>query len=364
MVQGNGLRLGVADIAGGRRFGGLHHRYLRPVRRLALALQDRAGVGIDLVLELLTGLAPDLHLIVGGGLVQLRIDFAVRHLRGGCLAERCRGDVHGLVRADGHGGCARFGQILQLLHRELCQRVKLQRRIDGEDAVHQRRLTGGNAVFPRLLLQPCVLCKRLRQNGCLCFAGLQNAVHGARQLPLELFRPRRVVVLHRDHDGGGNAVQIAVPHQTAHNGVHRHVQLRTLQVCTAAHIRKDGLRILVERCADQHLFALADLQLDAGVYVQRHHGRHRVCLLIEYPSAAQQHQRKAGRRQRRPPFLCRFLRRHGDHRSFPLITAGENAVHVVWRGLFHRRSQTLLYLFIGHRASSPSRQLRIFFNAL
>jgi len=354
----------VTDVAGRRRVGGLHHRLLCSVSRFTLALQDRAGVGIDLVLELLTGLAPDLHLVVGGGLVQLRIDFAVRHLRGGCLAERCRGDVRGLVRADGHGGRTRFGQILQLLHRELRQRVKFQSGVQRKDAVHQRRLTGGNAVFPRLLLPRRVLRQRLRQDGGLCFAGLQHAVHGAGQLTLELFRTSGILVLHRDHDGGGNAVEIAVSHETAHDGVHRHVQLRTLQVCTVAHIRKDGLRILVERCADQHLFALADLQLNAGVYVQRHHGRHRMGLLIEYPSAAQQHQRKAGRRQRRPPFLCRFLRRHGDHRSFPLITAGENAVHVVWRGLFHRRSQTLLHFFIGHRASSPSRQLRIFFNAL
>lgn len=202
---------------------------------------------------------------------------------------------------------ARFRKVLQLLHRELCQRVKLERRVDGEDAVHQRRLAGGNVVFPGLLLPRRVLRQRLRQDGGLCFAGLQHTVHGAGQLTLELFRTSGILVLHRDHDGGGNAVEVAVPHQAAHNGVYRHVQLRTLQVCTVAHIRKDGLRILVERCADQHLFALADLQLDAGVYVQRHHGRYRVCLLIEYPSAAQQYQRKACRRQRRPPFFVVFF---------------------------------------------------------
>ena len=353
----------MTDVAGRRRVGGLHHRLLCSVSRFTLALQDRAGVGIDLVLELLTGLAPDLHLVVRGEFVQLGIDLSRDGIKRRCPGILLRG-VSGGILADGHGGRARFRQILQFLHRELCQRVKLERRVDGEDTVHQRRLTGGNAVFPGLLLPRRILRQRLRQDGGLCFAGLQHAVHGAGQLTLELFRTSGILVLHRDHDGGGNAVKIAVSHETAHDGVHRHVQLRTLQVCTVAHIRKDGLRILVERCADQHLFAPADLQLDAGVHIQRHHGRHRMCLLIEHASAAQQHHRKAGRRQRRPPFLCRFLRRHGDHRSFPLITAGENAVHVVWRGLFHRRSQTLLHFFIGHRASSPSRQLRIFFNAL
>ena len=42
----------------------------------------------------------------------------------------------------------------------------------------------------------------------------------------------------------------------------------------------------------------------------------------------------------------------------------EDAAHIVRRGLFKRRSQTLLHFFIGHRASSPSRKIRIFFNAL
>ena len=83
VVQGDGLRLGVTDISGGRRVGGLHHRHLRSVSRLALALQDCTGVGVDLVLKLLTGLTPDLHLIVGEGLVQLGINLAVCHLRGG-----------------------------------------------------------------------------------------------------------------------------------------------------------------------------------------------------------------------------------------------------------------------------------------
>ena len=352
----------MADVAGG------HSRLCRLIpyrgrgRQVLLPAEHLPRVGVHQILKL-TPCRVQLHLVVRGEFVQLGIDLRRDGVQRRCPGILLRG-VSGGILADGHGGGARFRKVLQLLHRELCQRVKFQSGVQRKHTVHQRRLTGGNAVFPGLLLPRRVLRQRLRQDGGLRLAGLQHTVHGAGQLPLELFRAGGILVLHRDHDGGGNAVEVAVSHEAPHDGVYRHVQLRTLQVCTVAHIRKDGLRILVERCADQHLFALADLQLDAGVYVQRHHGRHRVCLLIEYPSAAQQHQRKAGRRQRRPPFLCRFLRRHGDHRSFPLITAGENAVHVVWRGLFHRRSQTLLHFFIGHRASSPSRQLRIFFNAL
>ena len=362
VVQGDGLRLGMADVAGGRNRLCRLIPYRGRGRQVLLPAEHLPRVGVHQILKL-TPCCVQLHLVVRGEFVQLGIDLRRDGVQRRCPGILLRG-VSGGILTDGHGGRACFRKVLQLLHRELRQRVKLERRVDGEDTVHQRRLTGGNAVFPGLLLPRRILRQRLRQDGGLRFAGLQHTVHGAGQLTLELFRADGILILHRDHDGGGNAVQIAVPHQAAHNGVYRHIQLRTLQVCTAAHIRKDGLRILVERCADQHLFAFADLQLDAGVYVQRHHGRHRVCLLIEHASAAQQHHREAGSHKRCPFSIYRFLCCHGNYRSFPLITAGENAVHVVWRGLFHRRSQTLLHFFIGHRASSPSRQLRIFFNAL
>ena len=221
--------------------------------------------------------------------------------------------------------------------------------------VHQRRLSGRNAVFPCLPLQSRILRKRLCQNRRPRFACLQNTVHGARQLALEFFRAGGIPVLHRDHDGGGNAIEVAVSHKAAHDGVHRHVELRTLEVRAVAHIRKDGLRILVERRADEDLFTSIHLQLDARVHVQRHHGRHRVRSLVEQPPAAEQHHRKAGGNERCPFSLRRFLCRHGNDRSFPLFTAGENAVHIVRRGLFDRRGQTLLHFFVGHLALSPSR---------
>ena len=40
--------------------------------------------------------------------------------------------------------CARFGEVLELFDRELCQRVKLQRGVECKHTVHQRRLSGGN----------------------------------------------------------------------------------------------------------------------------------------------------------------------------------------------------------------------------
>ena len=230
--------------------------------------------------------------------------------------------------------------------------------------VHQRRFSGGNVVFPGLLFPPCVLRERLRQDGGLCCACLQHAVHGAGQLALELFRTGGILVLHRDHDGGGNAVEITVAHEASHDGIYRHIERRALEVSPIAHIRKDGFCILVERRTDENLFAPVHLQLNAGVHIQRHHGRHRVRSLVEHASAAKQHYSKAGGNERCPFSLYRFLCRHGNDRSFPLFTAGENAVHVVRRGLFDCRGQTLLHFFIGHLASSPSRKLRIFFNAL
>ena len=230
--------------------------------------------------------------------------------------------------------------------------------------VHQRRFSGGNVVFPGLLFPPRVLRQRLRQDGGLCFAGLQHTVHSAGQLTLELFRTGGILVLHRDHDGGGNAVEIAVAHETSHDGVYRHIELRALEVSSIAHIRKDVFCILVERRTDEHLFTPIHLQLNAGVHIQRHHGRHRVRSLVEHASAAQQHYSKAGGHKRCPFSICHFLCCHGNYRSFPLFTAGENAVHIIRCGLFKSRGQPLLHFFIGHRASSPSRKLRIFFNAL
>ena len=296
------------------------------------------------------------------GFVEFGIDFrrnGIHRRRPGILLR----SVGGGILADGHGGRARLGEIFQLFDRELCQRVKLQRGVECKHTVHQRRLSGGNAVFPRLLRKSCVLRQRLRQDGRPRFACLQNTVHGARQLALEFFRASGILVLHRDHDGGGNAVEIAVSHKAAHDGIYCHIELRALEICAVAHIRKDGLRVLVERCTDEHLFASIHLQLNARVHVQRHHGGYRVHLLVEQ-SAAEQHHRKAGGNERCPSSLRRFLCCHGNYRSFPLFAARENAVHIVWRGLFKRRSQSLLHFFIGHRASSPSRKIRIFFNAL
>ena len=134
----------------------------------------------------------------------------------------------------GMAGRARFGEVLELFDRELCQHIKLERRIDGENAVHQRRLSGRNAVFPRLLRKSRVLRQRLRQDGRPRFACLQNTVHGARQLALEFFRASGILVLHRDHDGGGNAVEISRFARGPHDGVHRHVELCALEICAVA----------------------------------------------------------------------------------------------------------------------------------
>ena len=247
------------------------------------------------------------------------------------------------------------GEVLEFLDRELCQRVKLQGGVKREHTVHQCRLASGNAVFPRLLRKSRVLRERLCQNRRPRFACLQNTVYGARQFTLELFRTGGILVLHRDHDGGGNAIEVAVSHKAAYDGIYCHIELRTLEIRAVAHIRKDGLRVLVERHAGQYLFAPIHLQLDARVHVQRHHGGYRVRPLVEQPSAAEQHHRKAGGNERCPFSLRRFLCRHGNDRSFPLFTAGENAVHIVRRGLFDRRGQTLLHFFVGHLALSPSR---------
>ena len=59
------------------------------------------------------------------------------------------GSGAGCIHTDRHGGRARFGEVLELFDRELRQRVKLQGGVKREHTVHQRRLSGGDAVFPR-----------------------------------------------------------------------------------------------------------------------------------------------------------------------------------------------------------------------
>ena len=81
-------------------------------------------------------------------------------------------------------------------------------------------------------------------------------------------------------------------------------------------------------------FTPAELQFDAGIYIQRHHGRNCIRLLIEQSSAAQQYHRKTGSDECGPYFLCWFFCCHIDRRSFPHFTAGENAAHIVWCSFF------------------------------
>ena len=132
--------------------------------------------------------------------------------------------------------------------------------------------------------------------------------------------------------------------------------------------------VTAETATDEQVFQAAAIVIreilsrlhtfDSRTAPEREVHFHRIRLLIEYTSAAQQHHCKAGSDECRPFFPCRFSCCHIDHRSFPHFTAGENAAHIVRRSFFKGRGQPLLHFFVSHRASSPSRVLRIFFNAL
>ena len=314
--------------------------------RLHIGGEHSAGIGIDTILVLRTAAVLQLHLVVGGNLVQFSVHLLLGQLVGG-LPTGEQGDLQCSLHADGHGRSAGLGQILQLTDGEPGQLLKGQTVVQGEDTVHQRRLAGGDVVVLGLLLQRRVLRDRLGQYGGLRGAVPQDAVHGGGEILLQSVSPALIPILYGDHDGGGDALQIAVADQTADDGVYCHIQLGPLQILAVAHIRQNGMGVVVHRHAGQNLFILVDPQLDAGVDVDGDHGGHSIGLPQKQSAAAQQQKGQTGRH--RHPFFqgVRFCF-HGDFRSFPLLTAGENAVHVMGGCFFQRLCKALFQLFICH----------------
>ncbi len=334
-----------ANVTGGvHGSGGLH---------IGLAGEHLAGIRLHLILQLTLAGHLELHLIVGGILVQLRIHVRVGDVRRGqarILGRRLQSRLH----ADGHPRRTGLDQVPQLLHGQLGQPLEGQAAVQGHGLADQGRLAGGDVVGLGLLFQLLVLLHRLAQHGGPGITGRQSAVHGAGQLLLKTLSPGLVLILHGDEDGGGQTVQIPAPHQAAHDGVHRHVRLDALQVPASVHILQHGLGLLVQGLAGYHLFPAVHPQLDAGIHVQGHHRGHGVGLLHQQTAAAQQQHRQAGRHRLHPFLHSVILLFHRDYRSFPLCTAGEHAVHVVRRGLVQRGGKPAFHLIVGHRASSPS----------
>ena len=195
-----------------------------------------------------------LHFIVGWIFVQLRV-----HLPGDGIDLQRAGVFLGGTGsgglANGEARSAGLLQLLQLLYGQLRQILKGQIAVQGLDALDEGGLAHGDAVCLGLGLQPGVLGHHLAEDGGARRGVHQGGVDLLRQRGLQAAGPLGVGILHGDEDGGGDAVQIAVLQQRAHDGVHRHIQLGALQV----HIRQDHLGVLVHRVSGQDLLLLIDL---------------------------------------------------------------------------------------------------------
>lgn len=100
---------------------------------------------------------------MGDFLVQLRVHLdgcRVRVQAPGGLS----GDAGGLLHADGNGWGSEFDEIAQL-STVSCQRVKGQAVVLGDHLVDQIGLSGGDVVFPGLLVQVSAGVHGLAENG-------------------------------------------------------------------------------------------------------------------------------------------------------------------------------------------------------
>lgn len=94
---------------------------------LAGPLRISAGPGVHVVVELAGG-GVQLHLIVGGVLIQLRVHIVGDG--GGGHTGVFHGGSSGGGCADGHVGGAGLPQLLELLHRQNGQGIKVQRSVE------------------------------------------------------------------------------------------------------------------------------------------------------------------------------------------------------------------------------------------
>ena len=262
----------------------------------------------------------------------------------------------------GEGGSLAGEQQVQIVHGPAGQALKGEGGVLVHQLLDQLGLAQRDAVFVGLGLQVLILAHHLAQDGPVDGAGGHHRVHRLGELAFQLRGAGGVVVLHGDEDGIGQLIHVAVFQQRAHQRVHRHIQGGAGQVHAVQH--SGG--ILVEGGGPQHPLAAVEHQLDAGVHVQRDDGRGGLGLIVvNRASANGQYQAggsgQSGQAQGLAVFLFRILIRHGDHVSFPVITAKENAFHVVWCRVFQSGAQRLFHIAVGHCASSPSRMVFSFF---
>ena len=134
LVPGGGLLRGRGlGLSGGLGFrgGGLLRRGGRNASHdIGKALQHLAGVGVDFILEVPQGGVAEFHLVVGGGLVQLRLRLAGDgvHFQGsGVLFRRVGGKGH----ADGQARRAGLPELFQFLGGEGGQIIGGQGGVEG-----------------------------------------------------------------------------------------------------------------------------------------------------------------------------------------------------------------------------------------
>ncbi len=261
----------------------------------------------------------------------------------------------------GGGGLA-GGQQVQLVHGQPHQVFELVAAVLVHNALDKGGFAQRDAVFIGLLLQGAVGVHCLGEHRALHLGVGQGLIHLVGEGGLQLLSPGGVVVGHGDQHRIGQLVHIAVPQQSAHQGVHRHIQVGVFQI----HVLQNDLAVLVDGVGFQHPGLGVYLEFHTGVDIQRNDGGHRqvLHLVADSKSAGDKKQRQAGGdgpAKGRGASACVFL--HIDHSSFPLLAAGENALQVVGSGVFQRSAQPGFQFLVFHGTISPSSSLLSFFNA-
>ena len=238
-------------------------------------------------------------------------------------------------------------QQIQLIDGQRCKLVKGMQRAPAENILNKLRLAKRDAILLRHLLELAAPDHGLAQHRGAERVRLEQPIDLRAQARLQIRSADGIVVIHADQDGVRQLIEVAVLEHRADQSVDRHVQAAAGKV----HIADDDPSVLIQRLYVQHPFLLVDLELHAGVDIQRDRRIHHMVHTVAFESkAAPKEQAQARRRcdQRAQPCVFLFFCCHGDYTSFLLITIGKNGIQHIRRSVFIRLPELFIQLPICH----------------
>ena len=238
-------------------------------------------------------------------------------------------------------------QQIQLIDGQRCKLVKGMQRAPAENILNKLRLTKRDAILLRHLLELAAPDHGLAQHRGAERVRLEQPIDLRAQARLQVRSADGIVVIHTDQDGVRQLIEVGVLEHRADQSVDRHIQAAAGKV----HIADDDPSVLIQRLYVQHPFLLVDLELHAGVDIQRDRRVHHMIHTVAFESkAAPKEQAQARRRcdQRAQPCFSLFFCCHGDYTSFLFITIGKNGIQYIRRSVFIRLPELFIQLPICH----------------